>query len=124
MARIVVADDDADIRDLVVFRLQQSGHQVRAFGDGLAAVEACLEEQPDLVVLDVMMPKLTGLEACRALRTDPATEHLPVVLLTARAQAEDIELGREAGADAYLAKPFSPPELDARVSELLTDQRS
>jgi len=123
MARIVVADDDADIRDLVVFRLQQSGHQVRAFGDGLAAVEACLEEQPDLVVLDVMMPKLTGLEACRALRTDPATEHLPVVLLTA-AQAEDIELGREAGADAYLAKPFSPPELDARVSELLTDQRS
>lgn len=119
MARIVVADDDADIRDLVVFKLVQSGHDVVPVADGAAAVEACREQTPDLAVLDVMMPVMTGLDACRALRAEPALRHVPVILLTARTQDADVGLGREAGADEYVAKPFSPRELAARVDRLL-----
>jgi two-component system, OmpR family, response regulator MtrA len=122
VAKIVVADDDADIRDLVVFKLQQSGHHVVAVGDGLAAVEACKADPPDLVVLDVMMPGMSGIDACRALRLDPAMARIPVILLTARAQEADIEQGFSAGADDYVVKPFSPRELASRVTAVL--QRS
>jgi two-component system, OmpR family, response regulator MtrA len=122
VAKIVVADDDADIRDLVVFKLQQSGHEVVAVGDGLAAVEACKLSTPDLVVLDVMMPGMSGIDACRALRLDPAMARIPVILLTARAQEADIEQGFSAGADDYVVKPFSPRELASRVTAVL--QRS
>ncbi|MGZ4429337.1 MAG: response regulator transcription factor [Nocardioidaceae bacterium] len=122
MAKIVVADDDADIRDLVVFKLQQSGHDVVAVGDGRAAVEACQAATPDLVVLDVMMPGMSGIDACRALRLDDAMARIPVILLTARAQEADIEQGFNAGADDYVVKPFSPRELASRVSAVL--QRS
>jgi two-component system response regulator MtrA len=122
MAKIVVADDDADIRDLVVFKLEQSGHDVFAVGDGAAAVEACRAETPDLAVLDVMMPGMSGFEACRELRGDPALAGIPVILLTARAQETDIEQGFSAGADDYVVKPFSPRELAARVTAVL--QRS
>ena len=122
MARIVVADDDADIRDLVVFKLEQSGHDVVAVGDGAAAVDACRETTPDLAVLDVMMPGMSGVEACRALRAEPALAGIPVILLTARAQEADIERGFSAGADDYVVKPFSPRELASRVAAVL--QRS
>lgn len=122
MAKIVVADDDADIRDLVVFKLQQSGHHVVPVGDGVAAVEACREQLPDLAVLDVMMPGMSGFDACRALRADPSLAGIPVILLTARAQETDIEQGFNVGADDYVVKPFSPRELASRVSAVL--QRS
>jgi two-component system, OmpR family, response regulator MtrA len=119
MAKIVVADDDADIRDLVVFKLEQSGHDVVAVGDGAAAVDACRDSVPDLAVLDVMMPGMTGFDACRALRADPALAGIPVILLTARAQEADIEQGFSAGADDYVVKPFSPRELASRVATVL-----
>ena len=119
MAKIVVADDDADIRDLVVFKLEQSGHDVVAVGDGAAAVDACRDAVPDLAVLDVMMPGMTGFDACRALRADPALAGIPVILLTARAQEADIEQGFSAGADDYVVKPFSPRELASRVATVL-----
>lgn len=122
MAKIVVADDDADIRDLVVFKLEQSGHQLIAAGDGAAAVEACRRELPDLAVLDVMMPGMSGLDACRELRSDPALAGIPVILLTARAQETDIQQGFNVGADDYVVKPFSPRELASRVAAVL--QRS
>ena len=122
MARIVVADDDADIRDLVAFKLQQVGHEVVAVGDGASAVKECQAQVPDLVVLDVMMPGMSGLDACRALRQDPAMATVPVILLTARAQESDIEQGFNAGADDYVVKPFSPRELASRVAAVL--QRS
>ena len=122
MAKIVVADDDADIRDLVVFKLEQSGHDVVPVGDGAAAVEACREVRPDLAVLDVMMPGMSGFEACRERRSDPVLADIPVILLTARAQETDIEQGFNVGADDYVVKPFSPRELASRVAAVL--QRS
>ena len=126
MARIVVADDDADIRDLVVFKLRQAGHEVEAVEDGAAAVDACRATPPDLVVLDVMMPGLGGLDTCRALRADaePRIARVPVILLTARAQESDIEQGFGAGADDYVVKPFSPRELSSRVAALLQRSRT
>jgi DNA-binding response OmpR family regulator len=119
VARIVVADDDTDIRELVAFKLRASGHDVVAVADGPGAVEACVEQVPDLVVLDVMMPGLSGLDACRALRLHPILGEVPVILLTARAQEVDIEDGFDAGADDYVVKPFSPRELVARVARVL-----
>jgi len=119
MAKIVVADDDADIRDLVVFKLEQSGHDVVPVVDGAAAVEACRQVLPDLAVLDVMMPGMSGFEACRELRDDPALSRIPVILLTARAQETDIEQGFNVGADDYVVKPFSPRELASRVAAVL-----
>ena len=119
MAKIVVADDDADIRDLVVFKLEQAGHELISAGDGATAVEACRRELPDLAVLDVMMPGMSGLDACRELRADPALAGIPVILLTARAQEADIQRGFDVGADDYVVKPFSPRELASRVAAVL-----
>ncbi|MGJ9423695.1 response regulator transcription factor [Aeromicrobium sp. CF3.5] len=123
MARIVVAEDDADIRELVTFKLETSGHEVTAVGDGASAVDACREVCPDVVVLDLMMPGMGGLDACRAIRKDPELADVRVILLTARAQESDIEQGFAAGADDYLAKPFSPRELSSRVQALLARSR-
>lgn len=119
MARILVADDDEDIRMLVVMRLQHSGHDVAQAGDGAAAVESCRQDAPDLVVLDLMMPGMNGLDACRTIRSDPALASTPVILLTARAQSSDVEAGLAAGADDYITKPFSPRDLAERVDALL-----
>ena len=119
MARILVADDDEDIRMLVVMRLQHSGHEVEQVGDGATAVEQCRNDAPDLVVLDLMMPGMNGLDACRTIRADPALAKTPVILLTARAQSSDVEAGLAAGADDYITKPFSPRDLAARVDALL-----
>ncbi|HET6561249.1 MAG TPA: response regulator [Marmoricola sp.] len=119
MAKIVVADDDVDVRMLVALKLKYSGHDVVEVGDGAAAVETCRSERPDLVVLDLMMPVMSGLEACRSIKADPELAGVPVVLLTARAQNTDVDAGLAVGADAYVTKPFSPKELAARVESLL-----
>jgi DNA-binding response OmpR family regulator len=124
MARIVVADDDADIRDLVGFKLRQAGHDVETVEDGAAAVAAAQAVQPDLLILDVMMPGMGGLDATRALRLDAALARVPVILLTARAQESDIEQGFGAGADDYVVKPFSPRELASRVAAVLARSRA
>jgi len=119
VGRIVVADDDADIRDLVVLKLESSGHEVVAVADGAAAVEVSRADSPDLILLDVMMPGMNGLDACRAIRSEPGLATVPVILLTARAQSADIEEGVSAGATDYVVKPFSPRELATRVDALL-----
>jgi two-component system, OmpR family, response regulator MtrA len=119
VAHILVADDDADIRELVEFKLTTMGHRVVAVGDGAAALDALRAERPDLVVLDVMMPGMSGLEAVAEIRRDPALANLPVILLTARAQESDVENGLHSGADQYVTKPFSPRDLAARVESLL-----
>jgi DNA-binding response OmpR family regulator len=117
--RILVADDDADIRELVVFKLESAGFEVTAVEDGRAALDHALGDPPDLVVLDLMMPRLTGLEVCAALRAEPATERVPVILLTAKAQESDVTRGFDAGAVDYMIKPFSPRELLSRVQAVL-----
>lgn len=123
MARILVAEDDDDIRDLVAFKLGRSGHAVVAVADGAAAVAACEADPPDLVLVDVLMPEMTGLDVVRRLRLDPALAEVPVIVLTAHAQQSDIEEGFRAGADEYLVKPFSPRDLASRVDSLLQRSR-
>ncbi len=117
--RVLVADDDADIRELVVFKLESAGFDVTAVADGQAALDHVLGDPPDLVVLDLMMPRLTGLEVCAALRAEPRTEKVPVILLTAKAQESDVTRGFDVGADDYMIKPFSPRELLSRVQAVL-----
>ncbi|WP_101524927.1 MULTISPECIES: response regulator [Nocardioides] len=123
MARILVADDDVDIRELVEFKLSTLGHDVVAVADGASAVDEVQRQRPDLAVLDVMMPGMSGLDAVRVIRNDPALADLPVILLTARAQESDVETGFDSGADDYITKPFSPRELASRVQALLTRAR-
>jgi DNA-binding response OmpR family regulator len=122
-ARVVVADDDADIRDLVAFKLEAAGMDVVAVADGAAALEACQDVPPDLVILDVMMPGMSGLDVCRALRDSIGLAQVPVILLTARAQESDVAQGFDAGADDYVVKPFSPRELAARVNAVMSRAR-
>jgi DNA-binding response OmpR family regulator len=116
---LLVADDDEDILTLVQLRLARSGYEVVVARDGEEALRLAQERSPDLAVLDWMMPKATGLEVLRALRAGDATARMPVVLLTARASEDDIQAGLDAGADDYIAKPFSPQELAARVQTIL-----
>jgi DNA-binding response OmpR family regulator len=119
MAGVIIADDDPDIRDLVAFKLEQAGMDVTAVGDGIAALEAVRAAPPDLVVLDVSMPGMSGLDVCRMLRSNPATLSTPIMMLTARAQERDVESGFLAGADDYLVKPFSLRELVSRATALI-----
>lgn len=120
---VLVADDDADIRDLVVFKLSQAGLAVDAVGDGAAALEFLSRRRPDLVLLDVMMPGLSGLDVLRRIRADERLSDLKVVLLTARARDVDVDDGFTSGADDYVTKPFSPRELLHRVHSQLNRGR-
>jgi len=116
---VLVADDEEDIRSLVAFRLRRAGYEVITAADGEEALLLTTTRLPDLVVLDMMMPKATGLEVTRSMREHEATKAIPVILLTARAQEGDVISGFEAGADDYVKKPFSPQDLQARVQALL-----
>jgi two-component system, OmpR family, phosphate regulon response regulator PhoB len=120
---VLVADDDADIRDLVAFKLEQADLEVVAVGDGLAALAAAREKRPQLAVLDVSMPGISGLDLCRMLRADPDTKDMLIIMLTARVQEQDVEGGFSAGADDYVTKPFSPRELVSRIQALLARSR-
>jgi DNA-binding response OmpR family regulator len=116
---VLVADDEEDIRLLVTFRLERAGYEVLEASDGEQALRLATEHSPDVAVLDVMMPKLSGFEVLDELRSNEATSGLPVILLTARAQPADVERGLAAGANDYVTKPFSPEELRGRVEGLL-----
>jgi CheY-like chemotaxis protein len=116
---ILCADDDEDILALVSLRLERAGFEVVRAVDGEAALAAAKERRPVLAVLDVMMPKRTGYEVLAELRADPSLRELKVILLSARVQETDVEQGFDAGADAYLAKPFKAPDLVAKVQVLL-----
>ncbi len=119
MASVLLAEDDTDIRLLVTFKLEQAGHEVRAFGDGASALADARKHPPDLAILDVLMPGVTGLEVCRQLRGNPATADVPIIMLTARVQPADVAAGLEAGANDYIVKPFSPRELAERIQTWL-----
>ena len=119
---VLVVDDDPDIRELVAFKVEQMGHSVATENDGEAGLAAALANVPDLILLDVMMPKLTGIEVCQKLRDDPLTVDVPIILITAKAQEADVERGFAAGADDYIVKPFSPRELASRVEAVFARQ--
>jgi len=116
---ILIADDDPDILALVSFRLQKAGYEIVQARNGEEAVQVALERRPDLAILDVMMPRVGGYEATRRLRQHEETKRMPVILLTARVQEDDIARGFDAGADDYVTKPFSPQELGSRVQAVL-----
>lgn len=116
---ILTVDDDERIRRLVQINLERAGYRISVAGDGLEALAAIERDIPDLVLLDITMPRMDGIETLRQLRASAPSATLPVVLLTAKAQDEDIMEGRRSGADYYLHKPFSPSELLSIVREAL-----
>ena len=119
MPHVLVVDDDPVVADLVAFRLQRLGLQVTVETDGESGLAAARRLRPDLVVLDWLMPRMDGLEVCRALRADLALARTPVLMLTAKSQEPDLERGFAAGATDFVAKPFSTRELVSRVTAAL-----
>jgi DNA-binding response OmpR family regulator len=117
--KILVAEDDRDIADLIAHYIQKQGWQAHVVGTGDEALAYARQQSPDLLVLDVMMPGLSGLEVCRALRANRSTAAIPIIMVTARAEESDRIVGLEIGADDYIAKPFSTPELMARIKALM-----
>jgi DNA-binding response OmpR family regulator len=122
--KILVVDDEPEAVELVEFNLRQAGFNVASAADGTEAVTKARALLPSLIVLDVMLPELDGLEVCKMLRRDPATSAIPIILLTAKAAEIDRILGLELGADDYLTKPFSPRELVLRVKKILHRNRT
>jgi DNA-binding response OmpR family regulator len=119
MAKILIAEDERDIRDLVAFTLRFAGHEVFTATNGEEAVELTQKINPDLVLMDVRMPRMTGYDACRALKANPSLKNIPVVFLSAKGQESEIQQGLAAGAEEYLLKPFAPDQLTNRVKTIL-----
>jgi len=119
LKRILIIEDDRDIVELVRYNLANEGFEVTAVTDGSVALSLLRKSTPDLVILDLMLPKMPGLEVCKEVRRDPALNRLPILMLTARGEEADRVVGLEMGADDYVTKPFSPRELAARVKALL-----
>ena len=119
MAKIVIAEDEPDIRDLIRFTLQFAGYEVFAGSNGEEGYELAKQEKPDIVLMDVRMPKMTGYEACRKIKADPELKDTPVIFLSAKGQEAEIQSGLDAGADEYLLKPFAPDQLTERIREML-----
>jgi phosphate regulon transcriptional regulator PhoB len=119
MGTILIVEDETDIADLVKYHLDKEGLVARTVGDGKQALDLIAREPPDLIILDLMLPGLDGFEVCRRLRGSTATQHIPIIMLTARTEEVDRVVGLELGADDYVSKPFSPRELVARVKAVL-----
>lgn len=119
MAKILIAEDERDIRDLIAFTLRFAGHEVFTAANGEEAVETAPRVNPDLILMDVRMPRMTGYEACRVLKASPDLKDIPVVFLSAKGQESEKQQGLDAGAEAYLLKPFAPDQLTAQVKSIL-----
>ncbi len=119
MAKILIAEDERDIRDLITFTLSFGGYEVVAAGNGEEAVTLAKQELPDLILLDVRMPRMTGYEACAAIKADERLRDIPVIFLSAKGQESEIQAGLQAGASEYLLKPFAPDQLTARIKTVL-----
>lgn len=117
---ILIAEDERDIRELIVITLQLSGFNVVAVPNGQEAVTKAEEIRPDLILMDVRMPKMTGYEACIALKANEQTRAIPVVFLSAKGQEAEVNTGLQAGAEEYFLKPFAPAELIEQVNRILT----
>jgi DNA-binding response OmpR family regulator len=119
MSKILVVEDDPDIAELIRHYLESAGHRVHRLSSGAAVMPRLRVEPADVVILDLMLPEMDGLLVCQAMRSEPATASIPIIMLTARADEADRIEGLERGADDYVIKPFSPKELTARVAALL-----
>ncbi|MBL7198666.1 MAG: response regulator [Anaerolineae bacterium] len=119
MAKILIAEDEKDIRELIVFSLTFAGFEVVSAIDGIEAVEKTLQTKPDLIMMDVRMPRMTGYEACARLKANEKTKHIPVIMLSAKGQESEIQTGLDVGAYEYILKPFAPDELIQRVKDIL-----
>jgi len=123
MPRILVVEDEKNILELVRFNLEREGYQVLTALDGINGLEIARTQAPDLILLDVMLPEMNGLEVCQELRRDNATKSIPIIMLSARAEELDRMLGLEMGADEYVTKPFSLRELSAIIKTRLCEAR-
>jgi CheY-like chemotaxis protein len=121
MAKVLVAEDEPDIRMLTSFSLRYGGFEVVEAADGMEAVQLAEREHPDAILLDVRMPRMDGLTACRAIKAKPALAQIPIVFLSALGQESEVESGREAGAVAYILKPYVPDELIAQVRKIIAE---
>lgn len=119
MAKILIAEDERDIRDLVAFTLRFAGHEVITATNGEEAVDLAPKVNPDLILMDVRMPRMTGYEACKAMKANSDLKDIPVVFLSAKGQESEIQQGMDAGAEEYLLKPFAPDQLTNRVKVIL-----
>ncbi|MEO6245275.1 MAG: response regulator, partial [Opitutaceae bacterium] len=117
--KILVVDDEPDALEILAFKMKEAGYAPIFAKDGARAIAAARDERPALIVLDLMLPEVDGLEVCKVLRRDPGTAAIPIIMLTARAGEMDRVLGLELGADDYVTKPFSPRELVLRIKKLL-----
>jgi DNA-binding response OmpR family regulator len=119
MAKILIAEDERDIRDLITFTLRFAGYEVIAASNGEEAVTQALQEIPDLILLDVRMPRMTGYEACAKIKENKKTKDIPIMFLSAKGQETEIQAGLNAGAVEYLLKPFAPDQLTSRIQAVL-----
>ena len=119
MSKILIIDDEQDIVELLSYNLEKEGFSIVKTYDGEAALELVRSQKPDLIILDLMLPKMNGIDVCRALRSNPETARLPIIMLTAKGDEVDKIIGLEIGADDYITKPFSVKELIARVRRIL-----
>jgi two-component system phosphate regulon response regulator PhoB len=117
--RILVVEDEADLRDVIAYNLTREGYKVSSASGGLEGLKKAREQSPDILLLDLMLPDVDGLEVCRRLRRDPLTAAMPIIMVTAKGEESDVVLGLGIGADDYVSKPFSPSELVARVRAVL-----
>lgn len=121
MVKILVAEDERDIRELIAYTLMFAGYEVVQASNGADAVAHAVREKPDLILMDVRMPKMTGYQACEALKQKPETKDTPVIFLSAKGQESEIQQGLGAGAVKYILKPFVPDELTAQVKSILKE---
>lgn len=119
MAKILIVDDEPDIVAALGIRMKSAGYEVIAAADGMEGLDAARKQNPDLILLDIMLPKLDGYKVCRILKFDENYRHIPIIMITAKVTDVNKKMGEEVGADAYITKPFNPEELMAKIKETL-----
>jgi len=117
--KILVIEDDRDISELITYNLEREGYEIACLYDGSQAVDFVTKRKPELIILDLMLPEVDGIEICRTLKGDAATKHIPIVMLTAKSEEADVVVGLQMGADDYIPKPFSPKVLVARIKAIV-----
>src|ERR1700745_2041210 len=117
--KILIIEDETDVADLLTLNLRKASYKVSTAGDGVTGLQKARDDRPDFIILDLMLPKMSGLEVCRILKSDTATAQMPILMLTAKAEEIDRIVGLEFGADDYVTKPFSPREVVLRIRAIL-----